>query len=221
MKRHLYLILCMAVVALFGVYRIDSSKPPGGVVGAAKARAADSASGGLTKQEPAPKPIFLPPGGGRIIEEVKDGPKDQLIFKLGGGESGSTFEFAEARTRPNSGPPVHIHFDTDEAFYVASGAYRVKVGDQVRDVGPGSFVFAPRGMPHAFLNTGKTEGMLLTIASPTNWEAFMREATDALRRMPTGQPDQKALDAISDKWKVKIVGPPLGNGPQQEVPRKP
>jgi mannose-6-phosphate isomerase-like protein (cupin superfamily) len=144
MKRHLYLILCMAVVALFAVYGIDRSKPPGGVAGAAKARDADSASGGVTIQEPAPKPIFLPPGGGRIIEEVKDGgPKGHLIFKLGGGESGSTFEFAEARTPPNGGPPVHIHFETDEAFYVVSGTFRVKVGDQVRDVGPGSFVFAP------------------------------------------------------------------------------
>ena len=30
MKRNLYLILCMAVVALFAVYGIDRSKPPGG-----------------------------------------------------------------------------------------------------------------------------------------------------------------------------------------------
>ena len=175
----------------------------------------------MTIQEPAPKPIFLPPGGGRIIEVKDGGPKGQLIFKLGGGESGSTFEFAEARTPPNGGPPVHIHFETDEAFYVVSGTFRVKVGDQVRDVGPGSFVFAPRGMPHAFVNTGKTEGMLLTVASPTKWEACMRETTDALRRMPAGQPDQKALNAISDKCKVRIVGPPLGSGPQPELPRNP
>ncbi len=84
------------------------------------------------------------------MEELRDGPKDRLIFKLGGGESGSTFEFAEAKTRPNGGPPEHIHFDTDEAFYVVSGDFRVKVGDQLKDVGPGSFVFAPRGIPHAW-----------------------------------------------------------------------
>ena len=68
MKRHVYLILCTAVVALLTVYGIDRSKPPGGIAGAAIARDADSARGGGTTQEPAPKPIFLPPGGGRVIQ---------------------------------------------------------------------------------------------------------------------------------------------------------
>src|SRR4030095_14499718 len=132
MKRHLYLILCTAVVALLAIYGIDRSKPPGGVAGAAKERDADSARGGGTIQEPAPKPIFLPPGGGRRREGVEAGPKRKLISKLGGGESGSTFEFAEPKTPPKGGPPVHIHFDTDEAFYVVSGDFRVKVREPVR-----------------------------------------------------------------------------------------
>ena len=110
---------------------------------------------------------------------------------------------------------------TDEAFYVVSGTFSVKVGEQLKEVGPGSFVFAPRGVPHVYVNTGKTEGTLLTVASPTKWEAYMREATDALRHMPPGQLDQKILNAISDKYKVRIVGPPLGSGVQLELPRKP
>lgn len=55
----------------------------------------------------------------------------------------------------------------------------------------------------------------------TKWEAYMREVTDALRHMPAGQLDQKVLNAISDKYKVRIVGPPLGSGVQLELPRKP
>jgi mannose-6-phosphate isomerase-like protein (cupin superfamily) len=219
MKRQLYLILCTAVVALLVVYGTERSKPPGGILGTAKARDADPSRRSGTTQEPAPKPIFLPPGAGRIITGFADG--GQFTFKLGGGESGSTFEFAEGKTPPNGGPPEHIHFDTDEAFYVLSGTFRVKVGDQVKDVGPGSFVFAPRGIPHAFVNTGKTEGRLLTVASPTRFEACTREITDALRRMPPGHPDQKILDAIMDKCKMRIVGPPLGGGIQLEPPRKP
>jgi hypothetical protein len=43
------------------------------------------------------------------------------------------------------------------------------------------------------------------------FEAYMREVTEALRHMPPGPPDQKALAPISDKYKVRIVGPPLGN----------
>jgi mannose-6-phosphate isomerase-like protein (cupin superfamily) len=199
----------------------DRSKASSSVVGVSNAPDARSTRRGEATQDASPKPIFLAPGGGRIIQEVGDGPKGQLTFKLGGGEEGSTFEFAEGKTVPNGGPPVHIHLDTDEAFYVVSGTFRVKVGDQLKDVGPGSFVFAPRGVPHAYVNTGEAEGTLLIVASPTKWEAYMREITEALRRMPSGHLDQKVLNAISDKYKVRIVGPPLGAGPQLELPRNP
>lgn len=219
MKQHSYLILWTAVVALPVVYGMERSKPPGGIAGTAKVRDADPPRESGTTQEPEPKPIFLPPGGGRIISGLEDG--GQITFKLGGGESGSTFGFAEGKNPPSGGPPEHIHLDADEAFYVLSGNFRVKVGDQVEDVGPGSFVFAPRGIPHAFVNTGTTEGTLLTVDSPPKFEACMREITDALRRMPPGHPDQKILDAISDKCKTKIVGPPLGGGVQREPPGKP
>ncbi len=101
---------------------------------------------------------------------------------------------------------------------MASGTFRIKVGDRIEEVGPGSFVFAPRGVPHVFVNTGTTEGTLLIVTSPSNFEAFMREAIEALQRAP---PDQKTLDALSEKYKVRHVGPPLGKAVQQELPRNP
>ena len=38
----------------------------------------------------------------------------------------------------------------DEVYYVISGRGRVTVGDEVRDVGPGSIVFVATGVPHRF-----------------------------------------------------------------------
>lgn len=164
------------------------------------------------------KAIFVSPGGGRIYGGAGNGPPDQIAFKLGDGESGSKFEFAENQVLPNNGPPEHIHLDTDEAFYVASGTFRVKVGDRMEDVGPGAFVYAPRGLPHVFVNTGQTKGTLLIVTSPSNFEAYMREAVPALQRTP---PDQKTLDALGEKYKVRIVGPPLGSGGAARTARNP
>ena len=38
----------------------------------------------------------------------------------------------------------------DEAYYVVGGAGRITVGDEVRDVRPGSIVFVAAGVPHRF-----------------------------------------------------------------------
>jgi mannose-6-phosphate isomerase-like protein (cupin superfamily) len=47
-------------------------------------------------------------------------------------------------------PDVQQPHAEDEAYYVVSGRGRVSVGDDVRDVGPGSIVFVAAHVPHRF-----------------------------------------------------------------------
>lgn len=158
-------------------------------------------------QAPVRKPIFLAAGEGRHPGATPD---DTFVFKLGGGESGSTFEVAESRIRPDAGPPLHIHDTEDEAFYVVSGTFRVRVGDQTAESGPGAFVFAPRGLPHAFVNIGAADGTLLTLTSPTTFEAFWQETATASRGLTPGTPEfDKAMAAVAAKHNKRVVGPPL------------
>jgi len=155
------------------------------------------------------KPIFLAAGEGRRVGTGETA----MVFKLGGGESGSTFEVAEADIKPQGGPPVHVHDDEDEAFFVVRGTFRVKVGEQTTESGPGAFVFAPRGLPHAFLNIGKTTGALLFFTAPPGFEAFWRESAEATKGLAPGSKDvEKALGAVLAKYKKRVVGPPL-SGP--------
>jgi mannose-6-phosphate isomerase-like protein (cupin superfamily) len=161
------------------------------------------------------KAFFLAPNEGRATGAGR------LIFKLGSGESGSTFEFAEGTTDPREGPPEHIHLDMDEAFYVLSGVYRFKVGDQLQEAGPGWFIFVPKGVPHAFMNSGMNVAKHVEVHSRPELESYFREISEALKQMPPGPPDQKILNAISDKYRVRIVGPPLGNSVAPELPRNP
>src|SRR3990172_6725356 len=45
---------------------------------------------------------------------------------------------------------LHNHTTEAKAFYILSGEMRVKCGDLDAVGGPGSVIFLPRGVPHAF-----------------------------------------------------------------------
>jgi len=48
--------------------------------------------------------------------------------------------------------PAHSHPDGEETVYVISGKGKVKVGDEISEVEPGSLVFFPQGVPHMVWN---------------------------------------------------------------------
>ncbi|WOS65590.1 cupin domain-containing protein [Sinorhizobium fredii] len=56
----------------------------------------------------------------------------------------------EASFPEGFGPPLHVHHCEDEAFYVLEGKIRFLQGDTDFVAGPGTFVWGPRGVPHAF-----------------------------------------------------------------------
>lgn len=60
-------------------------------------------------------------------------------------------------------PSPHVHPYTDEAFYVGAGTCTFLLGDRRLEVGPGGFVFVPRGTVHSAWNAsgGVTSGLLV------------------------------------------------------------
>lgn len=48
--------------------------------------------------------------------------------------------------------PLHVHHADDEAWYVLAGTLRFRIGDEIREAGPGSAVLAAKGTPHAYGN---------------------------------------------------------------------
>ena len=67
-------------------------------------------------------PAFvLGPGEGRLI----DLGNFTMVVKATADDTGSAFSLLEATEPPGFGPPVHIHHDAAEAFYVLEGEYIV------------------------------------------------------------------------------------------------
>ena len=78
---------------------------------------------------------------------------------------------SSARATPGGqGPPLHIHPNTDEAFYVAEGDATFQLGDREVRGTAGCFVFVPRGMPHTVWNSGGGPLRGLILISPGSAE---------------------------------------------------
>ena len=133
-------------------------------------------------------------------------------IKISGADTGGEYGLVEIVGRKGDGPPWHVHHEDDEWFYVLEGEWTVYVGDAALNLSPGSFAFAPKGVPHTFV--AETEGAKALVGiKPFQFEGFMREvgrpATERVLPPPLdAPPDMKAMHAAAARHGFDILGPP-------------
>ena len=165
-------------------------------------------SAGQGEQGTASVGIILGPGEGRTIPGT-----DTLTLKATSEQTGGSIGVLEATSPPGYGPPRHIHYSSDELFYVLEGEFLFLVGERQIRAMPGTFVFIPRGTVHAAKVIGNKPGKVLTAYVPGGLERSFEEfaqvrteqAEDAKRS--TGQ--GKTMQEINEKYDSEFVGPPL------------
>jgi quercetin dioxygenase-like cupin family protein len=90
--------------------------------------------------------------------------------------------------------PSHTHLREHESLYVLERSVTVRVGDDEFPAGVGDFVFAPRGVPHAITATSDSQPRFLTVASPSGFEHFMEDMSEALAAgHERGSPEMAAV----------------------------
>jgi quercetin dioxygenase-like cupin family protein len=70
------------------------------------------------------------------------------------------------------GPPLHVHPSFGEGFYVLEGELTFRMEDETVSGGPGTFVFAPRGVPHTFANLSGSRARALIFCAPAGFERY-------------------------------------------------
>lgn len=90
--------------------------------------------------------------------------------------TGGGLTLIESRT--TGGAPLHVHTREDEYFYVVEGAIKVRLGDDIFEAGPRSFVFLPRNIPHGWDVVGD-EATLLMMTVPAMLEEFLGKFHEA------------------------------------------
>ena len=116
--------------------------------------------------------------------------------------------FEETLPPWQSGPPLHVHGEMDEAFYVLDGSLLVKVGDAEREVTTGCFVWIPRGTPHAFANASGSPTRMLGLAVPGGIEEFFALRQQYFDQLE-GEPDPAVLNRIGTHHGSRLLGPPI------------
>ena len=145
-----------------------------------------------SKQSASPQrnPIYVPPNSQGSKVESKD--------TLG------AYSLREFIVEPGTGPVPHRHSREDESFYILDGQLEFKIGERGERVivaAPGSFVFAPRGIPHTFKNVGTSRARGLVIISPAGLEKFFDERNALRKELPATDPSYPGRDkALSEKY---------------------
>jgi quercetin dioxygenase-like cupin family protein len=141
----------------------------------------------------------LADGEGRVLR-IFGG--EVITFKAGTDDTGGAFTLYQTVLPPQGGPPRHVHHREDEAFYVLEGELLFQVGDQELKAGPGTYLWAPRDIPHTFKNTGSTPAKLLVLITPAGFERFMAEFAS----LPLDQPpDPQKMKVIGAKYGLEFV----------------
>ena len=109
-----------------------------------------------------------------------------------------------------TGPPLHLHREQDDTFYILDGILTVQVGEDVFDIGPGDFLSIPPRVPHTFdnLHNGSEPVRAINLITPAgHFDMF-----DEMTRVQAGPNQSEAFSEVADRYGTVIIGPPLRSG---------
>jgi mannose-6-phosphate isomerase-like protein (cupin superfamily) len=112
-------------------------------------------------------------------------------------------EVAPAGTETN----LHLHHGSDEVMFVLSGEFSFKIGDEFSTGGPGTCVFMPRGIPHAWKNSGSETGRAFFIYTPGEAGKMFEEMSRRQRPVAEAMGDPE-LAQLARRYGWETVGPP-------------
>ena len=91
--------------------------------------------------------------------------------------------------------PLHVHEHEDELFRILDGQHVFQCGEDEFNVGPGGFIFLPRGVPHAHRRVTPNVGRFLVMTTPGGFDGFFRMLADADRAGTLGPETYTAASA--------------------------
>ncbi|WP_431216580.1 cupin domain-containing protein [Puia sp. P3] len=150
--------------------------------------------------------FYVPAGKDRAGSPLVLFEGDTFFSKVSTEDAGGALYIYESTRVKPGGPPLHVHYDQDEWWYILRGTFLIKVGDQVYTAKAGDSVFGPRTIPHCFAKVGDGEARMLMVFNPAGkMEAFFTAISKGETKGMT--PEQNAQ--FRKDHGFEVVGPPL------------
>lgn len=135
----------------------------------------------------------------------------RLTVKASGAETGNAFAQMEVDDPQGGAPPLHVHHNEDETFFILEGDVTVFVGDERIDLGPGDYCFGPRGIPHAYIVRSERARMLVTLSPAGLEQLFVGLGVPVTGSEPPAdvvEPPRDELMRAFAGYGCEILGPP-------------
>lgn len=116
------------------------------------------------------------------------------LVKVSSDDSQGGLSIVDHRVPAGYAPPAHTHEAEDEVFFVLDGTFEMTCGDDVFRAEPGSLVFLPRGVRHAYAVSDDGPARALLILTPGGFDGFVREMGASAVRLTLPGPDGPVLD---------------------------
>lgn len=140
-----------------------------------------------------------------------------LFERLAAGhETEGAFDLSLVTQPPGVATPLHVHTHEAEAFYVLEGTMTYQAGGDRYQLTAGSFIYLPKGVPHAFRITGSTPVRFLGFVAPAGLMDLYDEVGLPARERRLPGPDGLSIDKEIPRWNtvgprfgLQVVGPPI------------
>jgi uncharacterized cupin superfamily protein len=149
------------------------------------------------------KGFVVPAGGGHPL--AMKAPGRYAALKLLGGETDGSIMMFEETVPPGTLSWFHLHHESDEVAWVIEGEITFLIGGERSTGGPGTCAFMPRGVAHAWKNSGGATARVLFLYTPATAGGYV----EAMR-----QDDGKAIDDAERerrlrayRWEIVGVNP--------------
>ena len=157
---------------------------------------------------PHTSPVFRHAGEGDHIKQMHA----SVSVKLGAPDAeDGRVSAAEFWMPAQFGPPLHVHHREDELLQILDGTLRVVCGQADVTLAAGAFAYLPRGVPHTFRVLGDEPARMLAVFTPGGLERMFVESGVPTEHaaLPDGAHTQVALEALTARFGVEHIGPPL------------
>jgi quercetin dioxygenase-like cupin family protein len=128
-------------------------------------------------------------------------------------QTGGRFSQVETVDPRGTAPPLHVHHNEEETFYVLEGEVSVFVEGERIDLAEGDYALVPRGLAHGYVVRSERARMLVTF-SPAGFEAAFVDLGVDVAEVGEQPPVETVLPPVEEivrafaPYGCEIVGPP-------------
>ncbi len=125
-------------------------------------------------------------------------------IKISGKDTNGQLAVFDYIGNEKAGVSLHVHHEQDEIFNIIEGEYLFEVGGEQIKASEGDTVFAPRKVPHTWVQLSEKGRIIYSFQPAGKMEEFF-VAMSALKTAPT----KELITALEEAYGMSSLGPGL------------